>query len=376
MRILAIEPYAARSHVAFLEGLRAHSAHTVELWTLPARAWKWRMRTASLEFADRLAAETEPVDLLLVSDYLSVPELLANLPRERRDLPIVALFHENQLTYPLQEGEARDHQYALTHLHSILGAQHTVFFSEYHRRSFFEALRALLRHAPDVRWRPWVERAEASTSVLPLGSDVPLREPVGPAREPILLWNHRWEYDKGPDRFRAAVLALAEEDRAFRVRLLGERFRAPSDDRRALCEALGDRVEDLGFLASRADYLEALNGAHVHVSAARHEFFGLSALEALRAGLLPVWPRALAYPDLLPDPFRADDRFLYGTDPEDRVVSTLTAMLRNALEALRCDAWRDDRRALQARARRTDWPAVARAFDDVFRVARSDLPVD
>jgi len=43
MNILLIAPYFGGSHRAWAEGYSRHSSHSVELLTLPARFWKWRM---------------------------------------------------------------------------------------------------------------------------------------------------------------------------------------------------------------------------------------------------------------------------------------------------------------------------------------------
>jgi hypothetical protein len=39
----------------------------------------------------------------------------------------------------------------------------------------------------------------------------------------LILWNHRWEYDKAPDLFADAILAAAEKGADFRQALLGKR---------------------------------------------------------------------------------------------------------------------------------------------------------
>ena len=52
-----------------------HSRHDVELHTLPARFWKWRMRGAALHFA-RAVAAPEDYDLLLATDLMGVADHL------------------------------------------------------------------------------------------------------------------------------------------------------------------------------------------------------------------------------------------------------------------------------------------------------------
>ncbi len=360
LRLAAIEPYAALSHVLFLEGLERHSRHSIEVLTLPPRGWKWRMRTASVHFA-RLLLERKPFDLLLVSDYLNLPELIAVLPPPLRDTPVVAVFHENQLTYPLRGDETRDHHFGLTHLHSILAASRSVFNSRFHLDSFFAAAKELLRHVPDVDLRPALTTARGRSSVLPLGIDVPAGEPRSDAVEaPVVLWSHRWEYDKDPDLLLSTMRELKGRGERFRLRVLGQGFRETPAAIDALRAELGDRLDVLGFLPDRADYLAAIADAHVVLSTARHEFFGIATLEALRSGCLGVLPDDLAYPELLPPDRAVRDRFLYSR--EEGPVEPLV----RALRAIREGEAIDERRAVVCFTDRFTWENVAPRWDELF----------
>ena len=60
-----------------------------------------------------------------------------------------------------------------------------------------------------------------------------------------------------------------------------------------------DRIASWGFQESRSDYWRALAGADIFVSTADHEFFGIAAAEAIAAGLYPILPDRLAYPELI-----------------------------------------------------------------------------
>lgn len=363
LRVLALEPYAALSHVRFLEGLRACSRHAIEIATLPARGWKWRMRTAALHFAEPVARGAH--DVLLVSDYLNLAELVALLPPGRRDVRALVYFHENQLTYPLQDGERRDHHYALTHVYALLAAERALFNSAWHRDSFLAALEQLLAHVPDVDVTQLPARIRARSAVLPLGTDVPAGapRPAGAEREPLVVWNHRFEYDKNPDGLVAAVEHALEHGPRFRLRLLGQRFRSEPPAFGRLRALLGARLEDHGFVPDRAAYLGALGGGDVVLSTAWHEFFGLGTLEAIRAGLVPVLPRDLAYPELLPEAEREASRFLY-----DRGEGAGPALVR-ALEAVRRGGWSEERRALVAYTDRFAWDALAPRYDRAIEEA-------
>jgi len=366
LRIAAVEPYAALSHRLFLEGLERHSRHAITVSTLPARAWKWRMRTSALHFAGELVAGA-PWDLFFVSDYLNLAELRAILPEPLRGLPAITYFHENQLSYPLQEGEARDHHFGLTHLYSILGSSLSLFNSEHHLGEFRRALEELLGHVPDVDVRAPMERVRQTCRVLPLGTDLPAAEPrSSPGREPVILWNHRWEYDKDPDTFVDGLVELKRRGVRFRVRVLGQSFRELPAARARLERELADRVEGVGFLADRAAYAEALRAADVVVSTARHEFFGLATLEALRSGLYPVLPDHLAYPELMPE--ELCELFLH-----DR-SRPLADVLAGALENVRGAALMEERRRLVASTERFTWAELAPRFDRAFEEVAGSRP--
>ena len=360
MRIAALEPYAALSHLLFLEGLAQHSAHEIEIFSLPPRAWKWRMRTASVHYAGVLA-EREPFDAWIVSDYLNLAELIALLPRAHRDTPALAYFHENQLTYPLQETERRDAHFALTHLHTILAARHTLFNSHYHRGAFFDALGHLLRLAGDVEMRGALREARKRSSVLPLGTDLAAGAPkTCDDGSPIVLWNHRWEYDKGPEVLLETMRALKERGEGFRLRVLGQSFQKKPEAIDALREVLDEELEVLGFLPERADYLAAIAEAHIVLSTSHHDFFGLAMLEAMRGGALGVLVDDLAYRELLPEDHAVRARFLYprATGPEEA--------LTRALAAVRDGEWLEERRAAIAFTDRFAWSKLAPRFDERF----------
>ena len=361
MRILAAEPYAAPSHQAFLEGLAAHSKHELVLATLPARTWKWRMRTASFHYA-KLIENEGPWDLIFASDYLNLAETIALLPPGLRRLPAVVYFHENQLTYPLQGTEERDVHHALTHIHACMTARKSLFNSDYHRSVFTDAVRELLAKAPDLDLSHATRWIEEHSSVLPLGTDLNRGEPSPPTDAPVILWPHRWEYDKNPAAFLAALVELERMGVPFRLRLAGQRFRARPPEFDELEARFRDRIEPGGFL-ERADYLRSLNETQLVISTAHHEFFGLGTLEAIRAGAFPVLPRSLAYPELISPSQRDSGLFLYDAD------ELPTETLARAIESVRSGSHLHEREELIRFTDRFQWEELAPEFDAIFTEA-------
>nr|CDS33682.1 glycosyltransferase domain containing protein [Hymenolepis microstoma] len=170
----------------------------------------------------------------------------------------------------------------------------------------------------------------------------------GPLR---ILWNHRWDYDKNPTDFFRVIFNLAgiSVDEDFFD--LGKSTVRPSvgitNSASAETEpgplspketppnfqliVIGGTTQDTprifhmakpllaakglintwGYLESRDDYWKALADSDVVVSTANHEFFGVSVVEAVSVGCVPLLPLRLAYPELVKEP-----NCLYRTLPQ------------------------------------------------------------
>jgi glycosyltransferase involved in cell wall biosynthesis len=305
MKIWLIEPYYTGSHQAWADGYQAHSRHQVRLLTLPGRFWKWRMQGGAVTLARKAQALEERPDLIFASDMLNLPTFLA-LSRERlAAVPVALYFHENQLTYPLQPGEKRDLHYGFLNFVSALRADAVLFNSAYHLEAFFDELPRLLKHFPDYNELWAVDALRAKAQVLPLGLDLARLDLHRPAQagggRPVLLWNHRWEYDKDPKTFFRAVCALVEEGLDFGLVLLGESFRSWPVEFLEARKRLPDRIVHFGYAEDAATYVRLLWQADVAVSTARHEFFGAAVVEACYCGCFPILPRRLSYPELIPE---------------------------------------------------------------------------
>ncbi len=341
LRVLAFEGFYAASHRAFLDGLAAHSRHQWTLLTLPGSKWRQRM----LRGAVRLAGKTAELDgehhVIFATDMLDLADLAGQLPAALRELPRALYFHENQLTYPLRPGAERDLELCLINVRSALAAGLVVFNSEFHRRDFLGAVPGLPGSGPDAAETALTiqkRSAVAHPGIDVEGIAAPGRR--GPLR---VLWNHRWEYDKCPEVFFAALASLARRGADFRVIVCGEQFRTwPEAFERGRGE-LGERVEHFGYAASQEDYRALLGRADVEVSTAAQESFGIAVLEACAAGCMPLLPGRLSYPELIPEALH--DECIYA-DQDDLV---------ERLAALAADPGR-------ARARRDDWRAVAERF--------------
>ncbi len=356
MQVLLIAPYFGGSHRAWAEGYAAHSRHQVELVTLPARFWKWRMQGGAVTLAEEVRQRDIQPDVLLTTDMLNLSAFLGLTRDLLADVPAALYCHENQLTYPCPPGETRDLTYGMINWLSMLAAERVYFNSAYHRDDFFDELPRALKHFPDHKHLHRMPEVKAKASVLPVGCDLarldPARDETSPAEAPLILWNQRWEYDKDPRTFFRALDAMAAKGVDFRVALAGENFRQNPEEFDAARERLGKRVVHFGR-AERARYHQLLWEAEVVVSTALHEFFGIAIVEAIYCRCFPVLPRRLSYPKLLPAAYH--DRCLY--DDFDGLVARLRWALTHSESA------RQVAEALRPAVARFDWSELAPRYD-------------
>ncbi|GJM40457.1 MAG: glycosyl transferase family 1 [Ardenticatenaceae bacterium] len=274
------------------------------------------MHGGAVTLARRFLATNAQPDLIIATDMLDLTTFLALTRQRTAEIPTAVYMHENQLTYPLpQDGRTgpmrrqlgeRDHHYAFINYASMLAADHVFFNSHYHFDSFFAALPNFLKHFPEYNELGSVQTLHKKSQVMPVGVDFQrlnrTTKAVAKNRVPLILWNQRWEYDKNPDAFFAALYAAAEAGIEFEVALCGQQYgKRPSSFNEAI-DKLGDRIIHVGH-ADLATYRCLLWQADLTISTAHHEFFGISVLEAIQCQTFPLLPNRLSYPELLPDEF-------------------------------------------------------------------------
>ena len=305
MRVLALNPFHGGSHRAFLDGWIRHSRHEFVTLTLPATRWKWRMRHAAWTFAEELQErqqQGERWDVLFATDMLNLAELLGLTARATCQLPSVLYFHENQLTYPVQQADPRDLHFACTNFVSALAADRLWFNTAWHRDSLLDALPALLRRMPDRR-NPMAaatlhEKSEVqSPGIEPFSAS--RQQPAAGGQPLKIVWAARWEHDKQPEILFAACRQLVQRGIEFRLTVLGESSTTVPDCFPAARSEFAAQIDHWGYAPSVSEYRQLLQTGDVIVSTAAHEFFGIAVVEAVAAGCVPVVPRTLAYPEVL-----------------------------------------------------------------------------
>ena len=352
MKILALEAYYGGSHQAFLEGWQTHSEHTFTLLTLLPSKWKWRMRHAAITLSQQVNEHIqsgEKWDVLFCSDMLNLAEFLGLVEESVRQLPKIVYFHENQLTYPVQVESERDYQYCMTNITTALAADAVWFNSAFHRDDFLQAIETFLKRMPDYQPLEVIERIGAKSSVHPPGID---RCTVRAERSPgpvTILWAARWEHDKNPEDFFAAMKILKDKGLDFRLNVIGARFRNQPEVFDWAEQYFADRINRWGYQSSRDEYETALAESDIVVSTANHEFFGIGVLEAISAGCFPLLPNRLSYPSMIESLVEDEGQkqaFLY-----DGTVEGLVRKLRKLIK----DFKRESTHTSQSEGNRSVW---------------------
>ncbi len=302
MKILLLSAYDAASHAYWHKGLVENlSQHEWTVLALPPRYFSWRIRGNSLSWAfnEREVLE-QSYDLIVATSMTDLSALRGFVPH-LTSIPTLVYFHENQFAYPESGREYGNVEPKILNIYTALAADHICFNTAYNRNTFLAGCSELLKKLPDEVPAGLIEQLENNSSVLqvplPQSAYLPHDPQPGPIR---LIWNHRWEFDKGPEELLKVVQGLCDAGVDFRLDLVGQRFRKVPEQFQLLKELLGSRVGRWGFIESVSEYRRLLQQADIVLSTALHDFQGIAVLEGVAAGAVPLVPNRLAYPELLP----------------------------------------------------------------------------
>ncbi len=356
MKFLFLEPFFGGSHRDFVEGLIAHSRHDIDLIKLPARFWKWRMRGAALYFVKKTPPLTA-YDGLIMTDLMSVSDFKALCGVDCP--PVLLYFHENQLTYPLAEDETMDFQFGFTNITSALAANRILFNSQTQFDAFFANLPGFLKMMPDYA-PTWVMEAVRLKSAVgypgcrfPADPALPGKYTPEQLQNPLIIWNHRWEFDKNPGDFFQALRVIRQKGLNFRIALLGEKFRRVPREFSDARGDFGDRIVQYGYVKSKAQYRRWLMQGSIVISTSRQENFGISIVEAMRCGCFPLLPHRLVYPEIIPEAFHQDCLYRDQADLIDKLAGCIRHLAR----------FETKRRRLSAAMGRFSWEHRIESFD-------------
>tara|TARA_R100000322_G_scaffold5755_2_gene4253 strand:+ start:4264 stop:5382 length:1119 start_codon:yes stop_codon:yes gene_type:complete len=302
-RVLVLSGYDAASHQRWrrqLMGLLPD--YEWQCLALPPRFFRWRIRGNPLTWLNESRLR-EQWDLIVATSMVDLATLRGLHP-QLAHTPCLLYMHENQFAFPAASAQHASVEPQMVNLYSAIAADRVVFNSAWNRDSFLDGVAAFLKKMPDGVPGGLIETLRAKSGVIPVPIEdrlfIDSPRPIN-WRCPHLLWNHRWEYDKGPERLLSLLCALETRSVPFRVSVVGERFRNSPKAFEQIQQAFGGRVEQWGFLERREDYDHLLARTDIVLSTALHDFQGLAMLEAMASGCIPLAPDRLAYREYVPE---------------------------------------------------------------------------
>ncbi len=286
------------------------------------------MLGAALFMAESIPA-IERYDGVIVTDLFNLADFKALMGPKCP--PVMVYFHENQMTYPQPVGDKSVFMLGMINITTALAADMVLFNSTMHQEAFLKAVPEFLNRGRDFKPKGVAEKIRQKSKVLYPGITLPpvsqadLKKKAAP---PLIIWNHRWGFDKNHQQFFNVLEKLQEQGFDFRLALMGETFGKIPEEFIQAQKTFKNKIVQFGYVPSRTEYIEWLKQGTIVISTAIQENFGMSVIEAMIMGCIPLLPNRLAYPEILPEEFHG--QFLYKnkydlTEKLTRIISDVTA---------------------------------------------------
>ena len=360
MNIVLIEPFFTGSHKQWALGYKNYSKYNVDIIYLKGIYWKWRMHGGALTLSkmfNKHIKENGKPDLILVTDMLNLPVFTSFA--DVKDIPIITFFHENQITYPWSTQDRdkeknRDHHYGFINYTTALRSDLLMFNSQFHKNSFIKELKKFLKQFPDHNDLDNVDIIENKSIVPYLGLDLKKFDEYKNNNQnkiPIILWNHRWEYDKNPDDFFNCLKKLKKEKIKFKLIVLGEEFQTEMKTFTHARNYFSNEIIHFGYCKSFSEYATLLNKADIIPVTTNQEFFGVSVIEAIYCDVYPLLPKRLTYPELFDDKKNSGNFYLNNDD--------LFIKLKEHIKDI-------SKKSLKKYSEKYDWSIIAKNYDNLM----------
>ncbi len=362
LKILCLEPFYTGSHKDWLNGLKNHSSHDIEVLNDSILSWKWCMQTSALTFSEKLEKENKKYDLILASDMLDLARFKAFIGKQNQKTPLVIYFHENQITYPWSKKDKFNHinrtHYGLINLTSAKVADFILFNSEFHKNEFLNALPNFLNQIPNTfSSNNLITEIEKKSSVLNPGINLKsynLSPKYNLPNTTIIVWNHRWEYDKNPKAFFDLCFKLKKQKLDFKLIVVGEETDTELEIFSEAKVKLKDEILHWGYVESREEYVRLVQSGDLLPVTSDHDFFGISVIEASYLGLKPLLPKKLNYPFIFnPDEFK---KLFYNTQKD--LIEIVTKHVSSKFKKRNNN--------LTNYCKKYDWSEIIPIYDETF----------
>lgn len=326
---LMLSAYDAESHKYWRKGIeKGLSDIDWTVLSLPARFFSWRIRGNPISFISQYSKElTQKYDFMLVTSMVDLATLKGLVP-SLSGVPSLVYFHENQFEYPKSERQKSALEAQMVNLYAAMAADHIIFNSEFNQKTFFDGCDQLMNKLPDFTLSDLSSRFQLKSSIIPVPiadqlfkrvHDQPLLD------SPIkILWNHRWEYDKGPKRLLLFLTQLKAVGVSFEINIVGEQFRNVPVEFKQIQSEFSQELTTFGYVSSVEDYHKLMSRCDIVLSTSIHEFQGIAVMEAVAAGCIPIVPNRLSYREYIGPTYCYEG---YMDSPEKEAASAVNMLL-------------------------------------------------
>lgn len=338
--LLIIEPFFTGSHKSWMEQYKKYSSLNIEFLTMKGNFWKWRMHGGAVTLAKEFLKKDLRPKTILFSDMIDVTTFLSLTRSQTAQTKTLLYFHENQLSYPWSPTDQdkdlrRDIHYGFINYTSALCVDKVLFNSNYHKNSFFKDIEIMLKSFPDYNNLESLTTIKEKSKTLYIGLDLQKYEnftKVEKKKKPLILWNHRWEYDKNPKDFFDVLSDLSQEGLEFDLAVLGESYKNSPKEFLKGERDLKKHIVHFGYAKSFQEYREWLHKADILPVTNIQDFFGISIIEAIHCKTFPLLPKRLTYPELLPNSLHKNSLYENREDLKEKLGKILTDFNRASLE--------------------------------------------
>ena len=270
-------------------------------------------------------------DLVLATSMVDLASLRGLIPKIAA-VPSLLYFHENQFAYPAGRQRVDNIEPQIVPLYAALCADAIVFNSAFNRDTCQEGVRQLAKRLPEGLPAQLFKKLDAA-EVLPVpliskGDSYPNRAAL-PTDSPMeIVWNYRWEYDKGIEILAHIIEQVKQAGLRYRFHVVGQQFRHRPEAFKEIDRHLEEISAffdmprgNFGYIEDADRYQTLLTSCHFVLSTAKHDFQGLSVQQACLAGCQAAVPDALVYPEYIPPQYR------YQTCEDSRQTATAAVSL-------------------------------------------------
>jgi glycosyltransferase involved in cell wall biosynthesis len=232
-----------------------------------------------------------------------------------------------------------------------------MYNSKFHKDSFIDALRTFLKQFPDHNEFSNIDAIQEKSEVSHLGLSLQKFDDYKTKSKnevPIILWNHRWEYDKNPASFFQTLWQLKDNGIQFKLVVLGEEFETEMDVFTQARNHFSNEILHMGYCDSFQDYAKWLWKSNYLPVTSNQEFFGASVMEAVYCNTIPILPNRLAYPELFH--IQSNPNSFYKTDED--LTSRLMELIRSNKSI--------NTNKLSGLASQFDWEIIASRYDSLL----------